>query len=409
MSRRTILVISQVYVPDPAATGQHLADVAEEMARRGYGVIVYTSARGYDDPSRRYPSRETRNGVEVRRLPLSSFGKSSIPIRLVAQALFLLQAIVRGLLTRGLCGVIVSTTPPFCGGAGLVVSRLRGVPLKYWVNDLNPDLMVAMGKLGPHSLPVRVFEALNRSVFRHATDVVVLDRFMAERVVAKLEFRRALGILPPWAHEDRLDAISHEENPFRQEHVPPGSFVLMYSGNHSSANPLATILDAVERLQDDPRLLLFCIGGGEGKREVDERIRRGVRNIRSFPYQPLDSIRFSLSAADVHVVSIGNGLVGIVHPCKVYGAMAVSRPILFVGPAPSHVSELIDRLKIGWLVAHGDVEHAVRTIREMMGTPVEERIAMGRRAREAIAGELGRDTLLRRLCDVFERKLPPPT
>ena len=391
------------------SVGQHVADAAEEMARRGYRVVVYTSARGYDDPSRKYAAREARAGVEVRRLPLSSFGKSSIPVRLAAQVLFVLQAIARGLLTRGLCGVMVTTVPPFCGAAGVVVSRLRGVPLKYWVMDLNPDQMVAMGKLGPRSLPVRVFEALNRAVLRHAADVIVLDRFMAERVARKVDFRRELDILPPWPLEDRLECVAHEENPFRREHVPPGSFVLMYSGNHSPVNPLGTILDAVERLQDDPRVLLFCVGGGEGKREVEERIRRGVRNIRSFPYQPLDGIRFSLSAADAHVVSLGDELVGIVHPCKVYGAMAVSRPILFVGPAPSHVSDLLGRLKIGWHVPHGDVERVVATIREMMDTPVDERIAMGRRAREAIGGDLGRTSLLRRFCDVLERGLASPT
>lgn len=409
MTRRTLAILSQVYVPDPAAVGQYVADAAEEMARRGYRVVVYTSARGYDDPSRTYPSRETRNGVDVRRLPLSSFGKSSIAVRLVAQALFLVQATARALVTRGLSGVLVSTSPPFCGAAGVAVSRLRGVPLTYWVMDVNPDQMVAMGRLGARSLPVRFFEALNRMVLRHADDVVVLDRFMAKRMADKVAFRREMEVLPPWPLENRLEGVAHEENPFRREHVPPGSFVLMYSGNHSPANPLGTVLDAVERLQDDPRLLLFCVGGGEGKREVDERVRRGVRNIRSLPYQPLDGIRFSLSAADAHVVSIGDEVVGIVHPSKVYGAMAVSRPILVLGPALSHAGELVDRLNIGWRVAHGDVEGAVRAIREMLETPAGDRIAMGRRSREAIVGELSRGSLLRRFCDIVQRRLPSPT
>ncbi|MBL8758119.1 MAG: hypothetical protein JNK35_06795, partial [Phycisphaerae bacterium] len=118
---KTFLIISQVYVPDPASVGQHVADAAAEMARRGYRVIVYASARGYDDPSRRYPAREHLNGVEVRRLPLSSFGKGSIAIRLLAQWIFLAQAVVRGLFTRGLAGVMVSTSPPFCGVGGAII------------------------------------------------------------------------------------------------------------------------------------------------------------------------------------------------------------------------------------------------------------------------------------------------
>jgi hypothetical protein len=113
MKKPVFVIVSQVYVPDPAAVGQYVADVAAEMVRRGYRTIVYTSARGYDDPSKAYLARETRDGVEVRRLPFSSFGKSSIAVRLAAQCLFLVQAVVRGLFTPGLCGLIEKVWPWF--------------------------------------------------------------------------------------------------------------------------------------------------------------------------------------------------------------------------------------------------------------------------------------------------------
>ncbi len=63
MSDKTLLVLSQVYVPDPASVGQHMHDAAAERARRGHSVRVVTSARGYDNPARRYPLREERDGV----------------------------------------------------------------------------------------------------------------------------------------------------------------------------------------------------------------------------------------------------------------------------------------------------------------------------------------------------------
>ena len=75
-----LLILSQVYVPDPASVGQHMHDAAAEMVARGWRSVVLTSARGYDDPSRKYPSREVRDGVQIRRLALSSFGKRSILI-----------------------------------------------------------------------------------------------------------------------------------------------------------------------------------------------------------------------------------------------------------------------------------------------------------------------------------------
>ena len=83
---RTLLILSQVYVPDPASVGQHMHDVAAEMARRGFRVIVYTSERGYDDPSVSYPRHEMRDGVEIRRIPLASFGKKTVAHRIAGTA-----------------------------------------------------------------------------------------------------------------------------------------------------------------------------------------------------------------------------------------------------------------------------------------------------------------------------------
>jgi glycosyltransferase involved in cell wall biosynthesis len=406
--QKTLLVLSQVYVPDPASVGQHMADAAEEMARRGHRVVVLTSRNGYDDPKVRYERRETLRGVDVRRLPLSSFGKGSIPIRLLAGALFLLQALARGLFVRPLDCVLVSTSPPMCGLAGVLVAAVRRVPLKYWVMDLNPDQMIALGKIREHSIAARVFDFFNRMVLRRADDVVVLDRFMAERLARKGEIRGTLTVLPPWPLDDHLEPVAHASNPFRKAESLDGRFVIMYSGNHGPSNPIATVLRAAEELRRDPSLLFLFVGGGIGKAEVESAIHGGGTNVRSLPYQPLSSIRYSLSAADVHLVTVGDGVVGIVHPCKVYGAMAVGRPILLLGPSPSHVADLIEEHRIGWRVDHGDVAGALRVLEEIRRTTDEERSRMGARALEAIRLRLSKRALCGALCDVLERGMAAP-
>ena len=62
------------------------------------------------------------------------------------------------------------------------------------------------------------------------------------------------------------------------------------------------------------------------------------------------------------MVSLGQEMVGIVHPCKVYGAMSVARPILFLGPRPSHVADILDETPIGKHVSHGDVPACIAAI-----------------------------------------------
>lgn len=410
-SRGTILIITQVYVPDPASVGQHMHDAAEELVHRGYRVLVFASARGYDDPTMKYDLRETRDGVEIRRMPLSSFGKKSIPLRVLAQLIFLVQCAARGLFTRNLQGILVSTSPPMASVAALIVRFFRRVPLVYWVMDLNPDQMVELGKLKPSSPIVKLFDTFNRYILRRAKAVVALDRFMADRLNKKLDINAKLDIMPPWPHDDALEVVPHETNPFRQEHHlgsgESGKFVVMYSGNHGFSTPVLTVLQAAVKMQHNDQLRFFFIGGGVGKKDVKDTIaQHKPTNITDLPYQPFDRIKYSLSAADVHLVSVGDDVVGVVHPCKVYGAMAVARPILLLGPDPCHVSDLIRDHRIGWTITHNDVDGAIKTIEEIIATPREELVAMGQRAKKVIDDQLSMKALRGRFCDVVERAIP---
>jgi hypothetical protein len=407
-AKQTVVIVSQVFVPDPASVGQHMFDVAAELARRGYHVRVYTSSRGYDDPSVRYPARETRDGVEIRRLPLASFGKKSILTRILGTVSFMLQAFLRTLFTLRLSGVVFSTSPPMIGVAMSVLQVLRSVPTVYWAMDLNPDQLIALGKIRERSLPARVLETANRAILRSATLIVALDRFMARRLMARADLRDKLVVIPPWPHESFVEPIAHEDNPFRTEHALAGKFVVMYSGNHSPSNPLDTLLEAALRHRDDDRVRFLFVGGGVGKKAVEAFVaRHALANVICLPYQPLDRLRFSLSAADVHVVSLGEDMVGIIHPCKVYGAMAVGRPVLFFGPRPSHVSDLLDKHSFGWHVAHGDVEAATATIGRMRDTPRQTLEAMGATAQRVLAESLSQDILCKRFCDGVELALRP--
>jgi glycosyltransferase involved in cell wall biosynthesis len=285
---------------------------------------------------------------------------------------------------------------------------------------------------------------LNRRIFARAANVVVLDRFMAERVQRQYEVGGRLEILPPWPHvaasvpdkETRrqgdkesercghvslspplLVSLSNSDsdrperltsNPFIVEHNLAGRFVVMYSGNHSLASPVNTLVETALRMRDDPRFVFVFVGGGIGKRVVEEAIQEHrPANMLSLPYQPLERLHCSLSAADVHVVTLGENMVGIIHPCKIYGAMAVGRPVLLIGPRPSHASDLIERHEIGWRADHGDAEGLASVLRQIANMPRTELAAMGERAREAVVQHYSKARLCAEFCDIIERGMVP--
>jgi len=396
--RPKLLIVSQVYAPDPAAVGQYVTDAAEEMVARGWDVLVYTSRRGYDDPSIRYPAAEVRGGVQVRRLPLSSFGKRSIAVRLLAQGLFVMQAFLWGVCTRGVSAILVSTSPPFAGFLGAMLSVVKRRPMVWWVMDLNPDQMIAAGRIGPRSLAARTFDSLNRVAIRRSRWIVVLDRYMGDRVVAKIpgdpQVADKVRVLPPWSLDQHVRDASPGPNAFRVRHGLEGRFVVMYSGNHSEQNPLTTLLDAAERVRDLDRMVFLFVGGGTGKAEVERRIAAGATNVVSLPYEPVESLGTSLAAADIHVVSVGDTMVGIVHPCKIYTAMAVARPILLLGPPQCHATDIMAAGEVGWHVPHGDVATAETALRDAWARRDRDLTDMGRRSAAIVADHYSRDHLI---------------
>jgi colanic acid biosynthesis glycosyl transferase WcaI len=396
-SEGTILFITQVYPPDPAAVGQQLADVAVDLSARGHSVTVLTADRGYDDPAIRYPRRETRDGVRIVRLPWSSLGKRSMFIRFAGGLSFTVQAALRALLTRRLRGVVVTTVPVILPAAGAALALSRPVRLIYWIMDLNPDQLVALGVIRRRSLLGRALDWCNIALLRRAAAVIVCDEYMAKRVRDKLDPGDRLHVATPWAHDQLLQPVPRHQNPFRAAHAR-GVRVVMYSGNHALTNPLATLLDAAALLADDPRLIFLFVGGGAGKKDVESR---QLANVVSLPYQPLEQIKYSLSAADVHVVTIGSSVVGIVHPCKIYGAMAVGRPILAFGPRQSHVGDIVSH-GIGWHLEHGDVAGTVAVLQLIAALPIETLDAMGGRAQTLLHDRFDSRVSRAHVCEIIE-------
>ena len=385
-----------------------MADAVEALAARGFRVRVVTSGRGYDDPSARYAPREHHEGVEIYRVPCASFGKRNLFFRLAGAMSFVVQAMVRGVLGARPSAILVTTVPPMGALAALIVAAVRRTPVVYWVMDLNPDQAVALGRVGENSILVTLMEALNRSILRRAAALVVLDRFMQARVSSKTTIKGRVTVLPPWPHEEFISPVDHASNPFRKAQGWEGKLVVMYSGNHGPSNPVDTLLEAAVLMREEPKVVFAFIGGGVGKADVEETIRRhDLKNVVSLPYQPREQLRYSLSAADIHVVTLGREMVGIVHPCKIYGAMAAGRPVILIGPERSHASDILALDLIGWRVEHGDAEGLVRLLKSLqMGEP-EELHEMGRRAQGIIAEHFSKEKLCGAFCDEVERVARP--
>jgi glycosyltransferase involved in cell wall biosynthesis len=397
----TILLLNQAFYPDVVSSGQHASDLAVRLAALGHQVIVVSSDRAYDDPSRRFTSSETWNGVQIRRVATLGLGKRSKWTRGIDFGSFLICCLLQLARLPKVDVAVAMTSPPLIAFIAALFVACRGGKLVYWVLDLNPDEAIAAGWLRQNSGIARILNRISLYTFHHSARIVVLDRFMKARVLEKGVDPAVVQVIPPWSHDGAIQRDIEGRAEFRRIHGLEGKFVVMYSGNHSPCHPLASLVEAAGRLKDEPGIVFCFVGGGSEHAKVRAATTaRGLQNVLCLPYQPIARLAASLSAADLHAVVMGDPFVGIVHPCKIYNILQLGLPVLYIGPSQGHIPDMIPNGGgANWFysAAQGDTDSVVQHILSAAKCSRHESSEQVR-----VAAQFSENSLLFRLTDCIE-------
>ena len=364
-----VLLLSQVFYPDVVAVAQYLTDLGVNLSAAGHEVTALCSRCGYDDRTIRFPRSQTWKNIRIRRVPVWGLGKQSKLRRIVSFASFFLSSLCSLVVMPRQDVVVVVPPPPLLSVLAALFVRIRGGRLVYWNMDLNPDEAIAAGWMKPDSLAALILGTALQYSLHTSSSIVVLDRFMKDRIVAKEVPEDKVHIVPVWSLDQEIYYQPEGRESFRRQLGLEKKFVVMYSGNHSPLHPLDTVLQAALRLRNNPEIAFVFVGGGSEFVRVKAFARElNLTNVVCLSYQPLEHLASSLSAADLQVVLLGDSFVGIVHPSKIYNMLAVGAPFLYVGPAESHITDLQQYpgiARMGRFVRHGDVDQVVELITKL--------------------------------------------
>lgn len=401
---RRVLFVNRFYWPDHSATAQILTDLAGDLAARGWPIIVIASRLRYDG-GELLPPRAMHAGVTIERVATTRFGRGNLAGRAIDYASFYLTAslAVARSIRRGDI-VVAKTDPPLLQVPLAVVARLRGAHLVNWMQDVYPDLAVALGFRPARGLPGRILTFLRAKALRRAARTVVIGARMGDVMVAGGAPATSIAEIHNWG-DNAVLAADQGGSPLRAEWgFAPDRLVVAYSGNLGRAHDIDTMLEAARILasEDAPIDFLF-IGGGA----LAERLEAtGLSNIYRRPYQPREQLPRSLAVADVHWLSLRPELEGLIVPSKFYGAAASARPVLFIGAATGEVAQLVRHHDCGWAFVPGDATGVAALLRglamdrSMLTRPGDNarRMVKARFTREHSAAAW--DTLLRDVAEI---------
>jgi glycosyltransferase involved in cell wall biosynthesis len=420
-----LIFVNRFFHPDHSATSQMLSDLAFALAAGGHTVAVIASRQRYDAPADTLPPRESVEGVAVYRVWTSRFGRTNLAGRAIDYATFYLSAARRlWRLARAGDVVVAKTDPPMLSVVAGPLCRWRGARLVNWLQDIFPETAQALGIGGRAArAPFRLLRWLRSRSLKAADINVVLGRRMAQHVAGLGVRGDLIRILPNWADGGNIAPVEPAANLLRQEWQLGDAFVVGYSGNLGRAHEIDALLEAMTILEmgreanghaapppgssDGPpgarrngpwrrQVLWLFVGAGVLLEALKAEVaRRRLTSVRFKPYQPRARLAESLSAADVHLVSLRPELEGLIVPSKIYGIAAAGRPAIFVGHEDGEIAHLLLRHRCGATVATGDGAGLARAIAALAADPDLCR-QMGRRARQAFDAEFDKPLALAR-------------
>lgn len=381
-----VVLLNQYYAPADAPTARLLADLGEGLARAGHEVLAICSRRAYTDPRRTHSRRETLLGVEVRRVWSTGFGRARRLGRIVDYATFLIGAAWTLARVRRPEVVVSLSSPPFVAWLGVTLARFKGARSIYWVMDVYPELAFALGVLRADSWLGRLFRRLSEGTLRRCDRIVALGPAMARQ----LGRAPKVAVIHNWADGRAIRPQPIAGHPLRAAAGWSERFVVLYSGNLGLAHEFDTVLRAARLLQRRPEMLFAFVGGGPRLQQVRRNaVTLGLPNVIFKPYVPQEALGQSLTSADLHLITLLDGLCGLLVPSKIYGILAAGRPTVYVGEAGGEVATILEQGRCGERVAVGDAAGLAAAI-ERYADDAPRREAAGRRARELFEARFDR-------------------
>ena len=367
MSR--IIFVNRFYRPDHSATAQLLTDLAECVAAEKVTVVVLTSGLSYSTGQRIRPRRETIAGVSVYRVWTTAFGRRSLLGRALDYASFYASTFFAACWFAKKDDLfVVKTDPPLICVVIAAVCAIRGSRMINWIQDLFPEVAEALGMaLLRHPRVSRALRGLRTWSLHKARRNVVIGESMARRLVDLGVDEDAITLVPNWVvGETPLQAIEPSKNRLRTEWALQDRFVVGYSGNLGRAHDDKAIFAFMLEFQHQDRIHFLFIGGGSGMEALRRRTERSMLHNASFkPYQRLDNLSESLSVPDVHLVTLLPQMEGLIVPSKLYGILAVRRPVVFIGDRQGEVARLIEEHGCGRAFAPDEKAEFARHIRRL--------------------------------------------
>lgn len=393
-----LLVVTQYFWPE----NFRINELVSELVRRGHYVNVLTGVPNYPD-GHVFPAFlldqirfDHYEGADVRRIPMLPRGQGGLRLLLNYMSFAISASTVGVWKLRGqqYDAIFAYEPSPITVGLPAVAIRfVKKVPLLFWVQDLWPETLQAVGAV-KSPLVLSAVGKLVSFIYKRCDVILAQSKSFIPQILKYAPSQSRVLFFPNWS--DKV-GTSDELNPAPEVPSEPGCFSVMFAGNIGDAQDFPAILAAAEALKGQP-IRWLIVGDGRIASWVAEEIKkRGLQHrvlmLGRFPSERMPSF---FQHADALLVSLKDEpIFAMTIPSKLQTYLSSGIPVLAM--LNGEGADVVRESGSGITCRAGDHEDLAKAVLKLSKTPSEERQEMGRKGRELSQREFDRDMLISRL------------
>ncbi|WP_231619493.1 glycosyltransferase family 4 protein [Fictibacillus sp. 5RED26] len=396
---KKVLFVVNYFYPDYASTGQLMTELCLDL-QKDFNITVIAAQPGYageDNTTSKIFEVDYIDGVKIIRLKLPRLNKTSKFSRLKYILTYFFLSLLATLIEKDVRLIYTISQPPVLGGLiGTLGKWLKRTKHIYNIQDFNPEQAAAISYTSNQSI-FKLAKKIDKLNCSYADKVIVVGNDMSETLKKRFGNKNVPDhvVINNWTNEDEILPLDKSESniqQFLEYNNLENKFIIMYSGNIGLYYDLENIIKVTETFRGNKDIVFLFIGEGAVKSKMESFVKvQGINNVHFLPYQPKDFIKYSLNAADVHLVVNQKGIKGVSVPSKIYGVMAAGKPILGVLEQGSEAQMLIDNSDSGVVVEPQDYKGIIKAIQYLYNMDKGELKSKGMNGRNYLDENLKRE------------------
>jgi colanic acid biosynthesis glycosyl transferase WcaI len=399
-----ILIVSQYFWPE----NFRINDLAKELLERGHEVTVltgwpnYPEGRIYEDFWKSPKKYERYEGIKIIRVPLISRGQSAI--RLAANYFsFVLSASLLGSIS--LIGkkfdiiFVYEPSPITVGLPAIFLKFLKKTPIVFWVLDLWPESLSAVGVVKSKKI-LNAVGVVVRFIYKNCDLILAQSKLFIGGIEKYCTGREKIQYFPSWSEELFHDAAV---TPAPELEIKKHVFNILFAGNVGDAQDFPTILKAAELLRERIDIRWIIVGDGRMAGWVKEQIeKRNLQtNIVMTGRFPLEKMPSFFAHADALLVSLkANDIFAMTIPGKVQTYLSSGLPI--IGALDGEGASILHESGAGYVCQAGAADELSLIVSKMASLSKEQRFEMGKAGKLYYEAQFEKKLLIDKLENYFE-------